>query len=42
MAMDYCKEIGANHLETSAKENINVDEIFVELSKLINFILIER
>jgi hypothetical protein len=33
MAMAYAEEIGAMYLETSAKDDLNVHDIFVELSK---------
>lgn len=33
MAMAYAEEIGALYLETSAKDDTNVQDIFVKLSK---------
>lgn len=33
MAMTYAEEIGAMYLETSAKDDLNVHDVFVELSK---------
>lgn len=40
MASAYADEIGAMYLETSAKDDTNVQDIFVKLSKssyLVNF-----
>ena len=34
--MDYAETIGAIYLETSAKEDMNVQEIFTKLSKFAN------
>jgi len=33
MAIAYAEEIGALYLETSAKDDMNVQDIFVKLSK---------
>lgn len=33
MAIAYAEEIGALYLETSAKDDTNVQDIFVKLSK---------
>jgi hypothetical protein len=33
MASSYAEEIGAMYLETSAKDDLNVQDIFVKLSK---------
>lgn len=38
MASAYAEEIGAMYLETSAKDDTNVQDIFVKLSTLIDFI----
>jgi hypothetical protein len=32
MALAYAEEIGAMYLETSAKDDVNVQDIFVQLS----------
>lgn len=37
MASSYADEIGAMYLETSAKDDVNVQDIFVKLSKVIFF-----
>lgn len=37
-ASAYAQEIGAMYLETSAKDDINVHDIFVQLSKFLSFI----
>ena len=33
MAAAYAEEIGAMYLETSAKDDLNVQDIFIQLSK---------
>jgi hypothetical protein len=39
MAVAYAEEIGALYLETSAKDDTNVQDIFVKLSKCMCFLL---
>jgi hypothetical protein len=36
MAVAYAEEIGALYLETSAKDDTNVQDIFVKLSKCLS------
>lgn len=36
MASAYAEDIGAMYLETSAKDDLNVQDIFVRLSKTLN------
>lgn len=32
----YAESVGAKHFETSAKNNIGVEELFLELTNLVN------
>lgn len=41
MASAYAEEIGAMYLETSAKDDLNVQDIFVKLSKCLSCELLE-
>lgn len=40
MAIAYAEEIGALYLETSAKDDTNVQDIFVKLSKCVHLLVV--
>lgn len=33
----YAESVGAKHFETSAKNNVGVEELFLELTNMVNF-----
>lgn len=40
-AESYAQSVGATHFETSAKNNIGVEELFLELTELVNICLLK-